>query len=84
MDLGHNRNLWHLLGVKINRDKSELKWYGKKHTKAVLCKNTTLSWGRTEFKLLGITFSTNINDIPTKNYEPINIQKVSQVIVSTR
>ena len=53
----------------------------KNHTKAKLCKNTTLSWGQTEFKLLGITFSTNLDDIPTKNYEPL-LQRVSKVINS--
>ena len=42
----------------------------KKHTKVKLCKNTTLSWGQTEFKLLGITFSTNLDDIPTKTMSP--------------
>ena len=69
-------------GLKMNKDKSELIWFGKKkHTKAKLCKNTTLSWGQTEFKLLGITFSTNLDDIPTKNYEPL-LQRVSKVINS--
>ena len=64
----------------MNKDKSELIWLGrKKHTKEILCKNSTLSWGKTDFKLLGITFSTNLEEIPTKNYEPL-LKKVSQVI----
>ena len=40
---------------KMNKDKSELIWLGRtKHTKEILCKNSTLSWGKTDFKLLGI------------------------------
>ena len=67
-------------GLRMNKDKSELIWLGrKKHTKEILCKNSTLSWGKTDFKLLGITFSTNLEEIPTKNYEPL-LKKVSQVI----
>ena len=67
-------------GLKMNKNKSELIWLGrKKHTKEILCKNSTLSWGKTDFKLLGITFSTNLEEIPTKNYEPL-LKKISQVI----
>ena len=67
-------------GLKMNKDKSELIWLGrKKHSKEILCKNFTLSWGTTDFKLLGITFSTKLEDITTKNYEPL-LKKVTQVI----
>ena len=67
-------------GLKMNKDKSELIWLGrKKHTKEILCKNSTVSWGKTDFKLLGIIFSTNLEEIPTKNYEPL-LTKISQVI----
>ena len=67
-------------GLRMNKNKSELIWLGrKKHTKEILCKKSTLSWGKTDFKLPGITFSTNLEEIPTKNYEPL-LKKVSQVI----
>ena len=59
----HNRNLWHLLWVKtMNKDKSELIWFKKKTLQKRDILRTQLSLGDKQdfFKLLGITFSTNL------------------------
>ena len=56
----------------MNKEKSELAWIGKtKTSKKILCKNIKLSRGATEFKLLGITFTINLDEIINKNYNPI-------------
>ena len=68
-------------GLKMNKEKSELIWFGqKKHSKSVLCKESKLSWGATDFKLLGITFSTNLNEIHAKNYDQV-IRNISKTIL---
>ena len=67
-------------GLKMNKEKSELIWIGNmKNSSKELSKNTPMSWGSTDFKLLGITFSTNIESIPQKNYSPL-LQNVEQTI----
>ena len=56
----------------MNKEKSELVWVGKtKTSKKILCNNIKLSWGATEFKLLGITFTIKLDEIVNKNYNPI-------------
>ena len=59
----------------MNKEKSELIWI--EHEK--LFKGTPLSWVSTDFKLLRITFSSNIESIPQKNYGPL-LQNVEQTI----
>ena len=67
-------------GLKMNKEKSELVWVEKaKRSKSKLCKDIKLSWGATEFKLLGIQFTTNLENIVSKNYEPI-LGKVTNTI----
>ena len=69
-------------GLKMNKEKSELVWIGKeKNSQKKLCNDVKLAWGSTEFKLLGITFVTNLNQMPEKNYEPI-LGKITKTIKS--
>ena len=56
-------------GLKINTNKTKLVWIGrKKHCKEKLKVTNRLEWGITRFKLLGISFSVDLEEIPTLNY----------------
>ena len=57
-------------GLRINNSKTKLIWIGsKKHSKEVFHDvRWSLDWGSTHFNLLGIDFSTNLNDIVRVNY----------------
>ena len=57
-------------GLKINCEKTKIIWIGsKKHSKEKLDVTSHLKWGETEFTLLGINFSTDINKIPKINFK---------------
>ena len=48
--------------LKINKDKTKKVWIGKKkNSDYILYTNPPLQWGNTEFDLLGLSFSTNMN-----------------------
>ena len=56
----------------MNKEKSELVWVGKtKTSKKIPCNNIKLLRGATEFKLLGMTFTINLNEVVNNNYNPI-------------
>ena len=56
-------------GLNINKDKTKIIWIGKKrNSKDILETNPPLQWGSTEFDLLGLTFSTDMNKIMELNY----------------
>ena len=56
-------------GLKMNTTKTKLIWIGrKKYSKEKINISTKLQWGTTIFNLLGITFSVNLDDIPSLNY----------------
>ena len=62
-------------GLKMNTTKTKLVWIGKrKHSRDKLNVSSKLEWGATSFKLLGITFSVNLNEIPSLNY-PTALEK---------
>ena len=69
-----------LSGLKINHDKTKVIWIGKKrHSKDKLKVPVKLNWGESEFKLLGLHYSVDIEKIPEINY--INaINKVCKLI----
>ena len=53
----------------MNTEKNKIIWIGlKKHSKDKLEVSTELDWGITEFTLLGIDFSVNLNDMLELNY----------------
>ena len=56
-------------GLKINTNKTKLVWIGRKiHCREKLKVTNRLEWGITEFKLLGITFSVDLDEVPNLNY----------------
>ena len=57
-------------GLRMNKEKTKIVWIGRKRfSKEKLKINQNLDWGSTEFKLLGIEFSTNIANIPELNFK---------------
>ena len=56
-------------GLKMNTSKTKVIWIGsKKHCKDKIDNFPKLDWEGTEFKLLGILFSVNLNDMVNLNY----------------
>ena len=57
-------------GLRMNTEKTQIVWIGKKRgSKEKLNITEKLSWGATDFKLLGIQMSVNINSIVNVNYD---------------
>ena len=51
----------------MNREKTKFLWIGwKKFSKEKLNVQGNLNWGNIYFNLLGIEFTTNLNEIPSK------------------
>ena len=60
-----------LSGLIMNSDKTKLIWIGKRsHSKHKLNIKDNLAWGETEFTLLGIKFSVDLDNIIELNYRP--------------
>ena len=58
-----------LSGLRMNKEKTKVIWIGKKRlSKDKLNVTECLDWGKAEFKLLGIEFSTDIDAMPEINY----------------
>ena len=58
-----------LSGLKVNTEKTKIIWLGrKKHSRDKFEIKQQLDWGTTKFKLLGLNFSVDIDDIPSINY----------------
>ena len=56
-------------GLRINTDKTKLVWIGKKrHSKDKIEVATDMDWGTTEFNLLGIEFSVDLEKMVDLNY----------------
>ena len=54
-------------GLKINLEKTNVIWIGsKKHSQDKIC----VKWGSSTFKLLGITFSVDLDQMIVLNYKP--------------
>ena len=59
----------------MNSDKTKVIWIGcKKHSKDKLDVTARLEWGVSNFTLLGMEFSTDLEKIPEMNYDKIVIQ----------
>ena len=65
-------------GLKINTDKTKLIWIGKK-TKDKINTTYNLAWGATDFNLLGINFSTDLQRITELNFSP-TIKSIKQML----
>ena len=71
-----------LSGLKINTDKTQIVWIGKKRgSKEKLNVPCKLIWGATHFKILGIQMSTNLNSVVDINYNNI-IEKLGNSLES--
>ena len=58
-----------LSGLRVNTEKTKIIWIGKKkHSKDKLLISAKLDWGSSEFNLLGIDFSVDLERIPQMNY----------------
>ena len=69
-----------LSGLKVNSEKTKVIWIGKRRNcREKLNASVKLNWGETQFKLLGIHFSINLENISQLNYK-IAIDKVNSVI----
>ena len=53
----------------MNKNKTKVIWIGKrKHSKDKLSVDANLNWGTTQFDLLGLRFSVNLDKMTTLNY----------------
>ena len=53
----------------MNKEKTKVIWIGKKRlSKDKLNVTECLDWGKSEFKILGIEFSTDVDAMPEINY----------------
>lgn len=67
-------------GLKVNFDKTQVIWIGKKKFSTETIKTRwKLSWGKINFKLLGIIFHINIEEMIKINYEE-KLNKIKSLI----
>ena len=67
-------------GLKINFEKTHAVWIGlKKYSSASIKTKWKLCWGKTDFKLLGIIFNVNLDQILFVNYTD-KLQKIRHLI----
>ena len=58
--------------LKVNKEKTQIVWIGsKKGNTQKLCQHANLKWEINTFRVLGITFSVNLNDMPSLNNDTI-------------
>ena len=59
-------------GLEVNKDKTKLIWIGSKiKSKSRVDVNAEMLWGENEFTLLGIIFSTDLNNISKIKFEKV-------------
>ena len=57
-------------GLRMNRDKTRVVWIGKRrHSKDKLITRPMLQWGDTQFDLLGLRFTVDLNNMIDINYD---------------
>ena len=67
-------------GLKVNTDKTQIVWIGKKkHAKEKIDTGKNLVWGNTDFNLLGIKFSVDLNCMEDMNYKH-SIESVKELL----
>ena len=70
---------YNMSGLKINIEKTRAIWIGalsNSHTR--LCRDFNLDWNQGSFKVLGVNFSCNVNDIWDLNYHEV-LNKVENI-----
>ena len=66
-------------GLRMNAEKTKAIWIGSlSNSTTIMCHNFNLDWTQGPFKILGVTFSTEIYNIWDLNYNEI-IKKVDDV-----
>ena len=55
--------------LKVNTDKTQIAWIGKKHAKEKIDTGKNLVWGNTDFNLLGTHFLIDLNCMEDMNYK---------------
>lgn len=69
-------------GLKMNLSKTRAVWVGnRKYSDLVLCPEKNLSWSHSNFKLLGIEFSLDLDSITELNFSK-KIKEVSGILKS--
>lgn len=69
-------------GLKMNASKTKAVWVGnKKYSDLILCPESNLHWSHSNFKLLGIEFSLDLNRITEINFSK-KIKEVSAILKS--
>ena len=59
-------------GLKLNTEKTKLVWLGKKrHSQDKIETKYSLEWNVTEFRLLGVIFSVDLNNMSKLNFDPL-------------
>ena len=67
-------------GLRVNFDKTHAVWIGlNKYSTATIKTRWKLSWGKTNFKLLGINFHINLDEMQRINFTD-KIQKIKSLI----
>ena len=70
----------HFSGLKVNFEKTHALWIGiKKYSTASIKTRWKLSWGKTDFKLLGINFHIDIDKMQQINFKE-KVQKIRSLI----
>ena len=70
----------HFSGLKVNFEKTHAVWIGiKKYSTASIKTRWKLSWGKTDFKLLGISFHIDLDKMQQINFKE-KVQKIRSLI----
>ena len=70
----------HFSGLKVNFEKTHAVWIGiKKYSTASIKTRWKLSWGKTDFKLLGINFHIDLDKMQQINFKE-KVQKIRSLI----
>ena len=70
-----------LSGLKMNSEKTKVIWLGsKKYSRDKIITPYNLNWGSTDFTLLGINFSVNLEKMFSANLENILIQIKEEIV----
>ena len=66
---------YHMSGLKINMEKTRAIWIGAhSNSTAQICRNNRLDWSQCPFKILGVTFTTEVFDIWNVNSNEVLIK----------
>ena len=68
----------------MNKEKTQIVWIGSREGNTQnMCPQANLKWEINTFRVLGVTFSVNLNDMPCLNYGTI-ITELERTLVPWR